>query len=108
MNPPVHGHVLAVQPHGTAVIAIDASVENGPAQTRTFKVIGAPVSVGQDVDGYLAAGTRTFTEVPPPRLTEGVSQASIILDAAVFVVGVAILGGALVWITKRVIIDEKF
>jgi hypothetical protein len=104
----VHGRVLAVPAHGSAVIAIDASVENGPAQTRAFKVVGAPVTVGQDVDGYIAAGARTFTEIPPPRLTEGVSQASIILDAAVFVVGVAILGGLLVWITKRVIIDEKF
>jgi len=105
---PVHGHVLAVQAHGSAVIAIDASVESGPAQTRAFKVVGAPVSVGQDVDGYIAAGTHTFTEAPPPRLTEGVSQASIVLDAAVFIIGVAILGGALVWITKRIIIDEKY
>jgi hypothetical protein len=107
MNP-VHGRILAVPAPGNAVIAIDASVESGPAQTRKVKIVGAPVSVGQDVDGYLNAGTRTFTEVPPPRVTEGVSQASIILDAIVFIVGIGILGGALVWITKRVIIDEKY
>jgi hypothetical protein len=66
------------------------------------------VTVGQDVDGYLNVNTQTFTEIAAPRVTEGVSQASIILDAIVFIVGIAILGGLLVWITKRVIIDEKY
>jgi hypothetical protein len=107
MNP-VHGRILALPAPGTAVVAIDASVENGPAQTLKVKIVGAPVTVGQDVDGYLNVNTQTFTEIAAARVTEGVSQSSIILDAIVFVVGVAILGGLLVWITKRVIIDEKY
>lgn len=32
----------------------------------------------------------------------------IVLDSSVFIVGVGILGGLLVWITKRVIIDERY
>jgi hypothetical protein len=31
-----------------------------------------------------------------------------VLDSLVFLVGVGILGGLLVWITKRVIIDERY
>jgi len=32
----------------------------------------------------------------------------VVLDTAVFLLGVAILGGLLVWITKRIIIDERY
>jgi hypothetical protein len=46
------------------------------------------------------------TPAPDPfltgRLTEGVSQQSIALDAAVFVLGFLILGGILVWIGRKI------
>lgn len=37
-----------------------------------------------------------------------VSTGSVILDSVVFILGVGILGGLLFWITKRIIIDERF
>jgi len=36
------------------------------------------------------------------------SNANIVLDGVVFVIGVSLLGGLLFWITKRIIIDEKY
>jgi hypothetical protein len=36
------------------------------------------------------------------------SNGNIALDAVVFLIGVGGLGGLLLWITKRVIIDEKY
>jgi cytochrome oxidase Cu insertion factor (SCO1/SenC/PrrC family) len=36
------------------------------------------------------------------------STGIVVLDSAVFLAGVGILGGLLVWITKRVIIDERY
>jgi hypothetical protein len=44
----------------------------------------------------------------PEKPVGGVSAQSVILDAIVFVLGVAILGGLLIWIGKRVFIDEKY
>jgi protein SCO1/2 len=37
-----------------------------------------------------------------------VSTEIVVLDSAVFIIGVAVLGGLLIWITKRIIIDERF
>jgi protein SCO1/2 len=37
-----------------------------------------------------------------------ISTGIVVLDSLVFLVGVGILGGLLVWITKRVIIDERY
>jgi hypothetical protein len=31
-----------------------------------------------------------------------------VLDSLVFLIGVAVLGDLLVWITKRIIIDERY
>jgi protein SCO1/2 len=36
------------------------------------------------------------------------STGIVVLDSLVFLLGVAILGGLLIWITKRVIIDERY
>jgi protein SCO1/2 len=36
------------------------------------------------------------------------STGIVVLDSVVFIVGVGILGGLLIWITKRVIIDERY
>jgi protein SCO1/2 len=36
------------------------------------------------------------------------STGIVVLDSVVFLVGVGILGGLLIWITKRVIIDERY
>jgi len=36
------------------------------------------------------------------------STGIVVLDSLVFLLGVAILGGLLVWITKRIIIDERY
>lgn len=36
------------------------------------------------------------------------SNGNIVLDGIVFLVGVGVLGGLLFWITKRIIIDEKY
>jgi hypothetical protein len=44
----------------------------------------------------------------PEQHLGGPSTQSIILDSVVFVLGVAILGGLLVWIGKRIFIDERF
>jgi len=44
----------------------------------------------------------------PEKPVGGVTEQSVILDSVVFVVGVLVLGGFLVWIGKRVFIDEKF
>jgi hypothetical protein len=44
----------------------------------------------------------------PERPVAGVSPQVIVLDSIVFVLGVAILGGLLVWIGKRVFMDEKY
>jgi protein SCO1/2 len=37
-----------------------------------------------------------------------ISTGIVVLDSAVFIIGVAVLGGLLIWITKRIIIDERF
>jgi cytochrome oxidase Cu insertion factor (SCO1/SenC/PrrC family) len=37
-----------------------------------------------------------------------VSTSTVVLDSIVFLLGVGILGGLLVWITKRVIVDERY
>jgi protein SCO1/2 len=37
-----------------------------------------------------------------------ISTEIVVLDSVVFLLGVAILGGLLVWVTKRVIIDERY
>jgi len=44
-------------------------------------------------------------EVP---VSNGLSTQAVVLDSVVFVVGVLILGGLLVWIGKRIFIDEKY
>jgi hypothetical protein len=44
----------------------------------------------------------------PEKPVAGLSPQVIVLDAVVFVLGVLILGGLLVWIGKRVFIDEKY
>jgi len=44
----------------------------------------------------------------PEKPVGGLTPQVIALDAVVFVLGVAILGGLLVWIGKRVFIDEKY
>ena len=44
----------------------------------------------------------------PEKPVAGVSTQVIVLDSIVFVLGVLILGGLLVWIGKRVFIDEKY
>jgi hypothetical protein len=36
------------------------------------------------------------------------STGIVVLDSLVFLLGVGILGGLLIWITKRVIIDERY
>jgi protein SCO1/2 len=36
------------------------------------------------------------------------STGIVVLDSLVFLIGVAVLGGLLVWITKRIIIDERY
>ena len=36
------------------------------------------------------------------------STQTIVLDSVVFLLGVGLLGGLLVWITKRVIVDERY
>ncbi len=53
----------------------------------------------------LPPGLLTHTAVAPDN---SLSTPTVVLDSVVFVLGIAILGGLLVWITKRVIIDEKF
>lgn len=37
-----------------------------------------------------------------------ISTGIVVLDSAVFIIGVGVLGGLLIWITKRIIIDERF
>lgn len=37
-----------------------------------------------------------------------ISTGTVILDSAVFLAGVCFLGGLLIWITKRVIVDERY
>jgi protein SCO1 len=37
-----------------------------------------------------------------------ISTGTVILDSLVFLLGIGILGGLLVWITKRIIIDERY
>lgn len=44
----------------------------------------------------------------PEKPVAGVSVQVIVLDSIVFILGVLILGGLLVWIGKRVFIDEKY
>ena len=46
-------------------------------------------------------------ELTNARLTEGVSQSQIVLDAAVFVLGFLILGGILVYIGKRIFAEKE-
>ena len=43
----------------------------------------------------------------PEKPVAAVSAQVIVLDSVVFVLGVLVLGGLLVWIGKRVFIDEK-
>ena len=99
---PIHGHVLTVIAPDSAIVAIDGVPGNYGAQTRKFRIIGKPVKAGDDIDAYLDSTEQTLTEIAGARNTEGVTQASIILDAAVFVFGVLILGGILVYIGKRI------
>jgi hypothetical protein len=51
-----------------------------------------------------AAPNLTAPEVP---VGGGISPQGIVLDAVVFVLGVLILGGLLVYIGKRIFIDER-
>ena len=44
----------------------------------------------------------------PEQPVGGVSTQSVVLDSIVFVLGVLILGGFLVWIAKRIFIDERY
>jgi len=37
-----------------------------------------------------------------------ISTGIVVLDSAVFIIGVGVLGSLLIWITKRIIIDERF
>ena len=37
-----------------------------------------------------------------------VSTGTVVLDSLVFLLGVGVLGGMLVWITKRIIVDERY
>ncbi len=53
----------------------------------------------------LPPGLLSHTAVAPDN---SLSASTVVLDSVVFVLGIALLGGLLVWITKRVIIDEKF
>ena len=103
---PVHGRVISVPADGTAVIAVDAT-SGDPGKTSTFHVKGASVSPGDTIDGDFSPATNILTIAPPDRNTEAVSNNSIVLDAVVFLLGVAILGGILVWIGKRVFLDAN-
>jgi copper(I)-binding protein len=60
-------------------------------------------------DPLAASGstTQTILSGPAGRDTEGVSQSSIILDAGVFVLGLLILGGILVYIGKRIFTEPS-
>ena len=44
----------------------------------------------------------------PEQPAGGVSTQSVVLDSIVFVIGVLVLGGLLVWIGKRIFIDERY
>jgi hypothetical protein len=104
---PIHGRVISVPADGTAVIAVDAT-PGEPGKTQTFHIKGAGISPGDTIDGDFSPSTKILTIAPPDRNTEAVSGSSIALDATVFILGVAILGGILVWIGKRVFLDEKY
>lgn len=71
--------------------------------------LGATVAVRDALDapGAGASTTQTISSGPAGRDTEGVSQQSIILDASVFVIGVLVLGGILVYIGKRIFTDPS-
>jgi hypothetical protein len=56
---------------------------------------------------YALADAAPKLTAPEGPATGGLSQQQIILDAVVFVLGVAILGGLLFIIGKRIFIDEK-
>ena len=81
---PVHGRVLAVPGPGIAIVAVTAEAGTHPAQTRQFHIAGKDVNVGDEIDAYLDPATETLSDVAGARNTEGVSQASIVLDASVF------------------------
>ncbi len=104
---PIHGHVLTVIAPDSAIVAIDAVPGNYGGQTRRFRIIGKPVKAGDDIDAYLDTNEQTLAEIAGARNTEGVSQASIVLDASVFVLGVLILGGILVYIGKRIFTEPS-
>jgi hypothetical protein len=104
---PIHGHVLTVIAPDSAIVAIDGVPGNYGAQTRRFRIIGKAVKAGDDIDAYLDSNAQTLTEIAGARNTEGVTQSSIILDAAVFVLGVLILGGILVYIGKRIFTEPS-
>ena len=44
----------------------------------------------------------------PEKPVGGVSTQSIILDSVVFLLGILVLGGLLVWIGKRIFVDERY
>jgi hypothetical protein len=55
----------------------------------------------------ILADTVSQLTAPEAPTKGGLSQQSIILDAIVFILGVLILGGLLVYIGKRIFLDEK-
>ena len=59
------------------------------------------------MNAALIADITSQLTAPDGPATGGLSQQSIILDAIVFILGVLILGGLLVYIGKRIFIDEK-
>lgn len=72
---------------------LDVHFKNGGWQSITVTV--RPIAVAD-------ATPSVAPEFAHARLTEGVSQSQIVLDAAVFVLGFLILGGILVYIGKRI------
>ncbi len=57
---------------------------------------------------FLALASAVPDISPMPVRPDGQSGGNIVLDAAVFVIGVGLLGGILFWITKKILIDEKY
>lgn len=75
---PIHGTVLDVPSHGTAIVSVDAVPAMYPAGTRRFAVRGAALHAGEAIDAYLDPSGRTLEDVNAgPRFVPGLPNSLI-------------------------------
>lgn len=70
------------------------------------------IATAQNIDGRSSNPLRRFELATIAGVIAfcggSISTGIVVLDSAVFIIGVGLLGGLLIWITKRVIMDERY